>query len=280
MDDNLSIGFIGAGMMASALIKGVIKAGKAKPASITASDAYQPSLDRQAAEGVHTTLSNREVVSRSRVVFLAVKPDVVASVLDEIKDDVDPDRHLIVSIAAGISLESMEGRLNSGARVVRVMPNTPCLVSESAAAFALGTHATAEDRALVQELMGSVGYACEVKESQLDAVTGLSGSGPAYVYLLIEALADGGVRMGLPRQVALQLAAQTVKGAATMVMTTGQHPGQLKDAVTSPGGTTIAGIEALEKAGFRGAAMGAVVAATQRSQELKALSAKPDKSSK
>lgn len=153
---------------------------------------------------------------------------------------------LIISIAAGVTLATLESAL-PGHRVIRVMPNTPCLVGEAASAFSLGKHATDADRTLVKTLLDAVGLSMEVPETLLDAVTGLSGSGPAYVFQFIEALSDGGVMAGLPRNVAMQLAAQTVKGAAEMVLRTGKHPGELKDGVTSPGGTTIAGVEALEK---------------------------------
>ncbi len=176
--------------------------------------------------------------------------------------------HLLVSIAAGISLAKLSAGLNQFSRIIRVMPNTPALVGAGASAFSRGATATAEDGQLVQGLLSTVGLALKVKEKLLDAVTGLSGSGPAYVYQFIEGLSDGGVRMGLPRDVATRLAAQTVLGAAQMVLTTGQHPGQLKDAVTSPGGTTIAGLHELELGGMRGILMNAVQSATERSKEL------------
>lgn len=188
-------------------------------------------------------------------------------VLREIKDVVTSDK-LIVSIAAGVTISTIQSLLGSGVRVVRVMPNTPCLVGETAAAYALGANATKADGDVVNSLLSACGVAVPVKESMLDAVTGLSGSGPAYVYIMIEAMADGGVRMGLPRQMALQLAAKTVLGAAKMVIETAEHPGMLKDKVASPGGTTIAGIEALEKGSFRATVMSAIRAATERSKEL------------
>jgi pyrroline-5-carboxylate reductase len=175
---------------------------------------------------------------------------------------------LVVSIAAGIRLAALEHDFGENLRVVRVMPNTPCLVGQGASAYCLGGKATAEDGELVKELLSAVGLAVPVEEKLLDAVTGLSGSGPAFVYVIIDALSDGGVRMGLPRAVATALAAQTVLGAAQMVRATGEHPGVLKDRVTSPGGTTIAGLQALEEAGLRGALMSAVEAATRRAAEL------------
>ena len=262
------VGFLGAGMMASAMIKGMISAGVAKPEQICASDCFAPCREALAAEGIGATADNGAVVKRGGVVVLAVKPYDVGAVLDEVKPSFDVASTTLVSIAAGVPLAAIEARLPAGARVVRVMPNTPCLVGECASAFALGGAAGDADRARVNTLLESVGVAMEVKEKDLDAVTGLSGSGPAYVFMFIEALADGAVRAGLPRKAALALAAKTVRGAATMVLETGKHPGELKDQVTSPGGTTIAGVEALEKGGFRAAAMGAVVAAATRSKEL------------
>jgi pyrroline-5-carboxylate reductase len=177
-------------------------------------------------------------------------------------------KQLVVSVAAGVTLTAMAAGLGSGPRLVRVMPNTPCLIGRGASAFALGPGATPADSELVARLLASVGIALPVDEKLLDAVTGLSGSGPAFVYIMIEALSDGGVRMGLPREIATQLAAQTVLGAAEMVLTTGEHPGRLKDQVTSPGGTTIAGVQAMELGGVRGALMSAVEAAARRSMEL------------
>jgi pyrroline-5-carboxylate reductase len=191
----------------------------------------------------------------------------MSQVMGDLRDGLRPDQ-LIVSIAAGISLKTLADGLGSGCRIIRVMPNTPCLVGCGASAYSRGPHATEQDAQLVQRLLSNVGTAVEVPEKLLDAVTGLSGSGPAYVYQIIEALSDGGVRMGLPRETATRLAAQTVLGAAQMVLSTGQHPGALKDAVTSPGGTTIAGLHALERGGLRGTLMDAVEAATQRAKEL------------
>ncbi|CAM9701537.1 unnamed protein product [Discosporangium mesarthrocarpum] len=272
---DLRLGFIGAGMMATAMINGVIASKVAKAGNIIASDLSQPNLDRLGATGVQTTKYNEEVLrSGVDVLVLAVKPGVIPTVLSELAREQARskelvDQTLVVSIAAGVPLSAMEPLLQPRSRVVRVMPNTPCLVSEAASAYAPGSMATEGDKAMVGRLLGAVGYSCEVKEDQLDAVTGVSGSGPAYIYMLIEALADGGVRMGLPRDVAMKLAAQTARGAATMVLETGSHPGQLKDQVCSPGGTTIAAVETLEKSGFRAAALGAVVVATRRSMELK-----------
>eukprot|EP00903_Cladosiphon_okamuranus_P019207 g17661.t1 len=262
-----TLGFVGAGMMATAMINGIIAAKVSAPGSIIVSAAHKSSLERIAASGVRTAESNPEVASESDVVVVAVKPDIYPSVLQEIEPHLKEDA-LVVSIAGGISLAAVE-QLVPGKRVVRVMPNTPCLVSEGAAGFSMGSHAKDEDRDMVQRLMGAVGLACEVKEPLLDGVTGVSGSGPAYIFVLIEALADGGVRMGLPRAMAIKLAAQTVKGAAAMVLETGEHPGVLKDQVCSPGGLTIAAIESLEKNGFRSAAIQAVVTVATKSFEMR-----------
>lgn len=241
----LSVGFIGSGMMASALMDGLI-ANKVvdEPSSITCSDLYEPALEKAKAKGIVASKSNSDVCQAAKdAVILAVKPHIVPIVCKDVAS-VDSEA-IVISIAAGVSIETLEKNL-PGRRVVRVMPNTPCLVGEGAAGFALGSLATEKDRNVVQTIFGAVGVASELKEVLLNAVTGLSGSGPAYVFQFIEALSDGGVRAGLPRAVATQLAAQTVKGAAEMVLQTGKHPGLLKDGVTSPGGTTIAGVEALE----------------------------------
>ena len=210
---------------------------------------------------------NAEVVRRADVLFLAVKPQQMVRVAAELKGKLGPDL-LVISIAAGIRLSVLAQGFGEQVRLVRVMPNTPCLVGKGACGYCLGGTATPADGQLVQQLLSAVGLAFEVEEKLLDAVTGLSGSGPAFVYVIIEALSDGGVRMGLPRAVASALAAQTVLGAAQMVLSTGDHPGVLKDRVASPGGTTIAGLQALEEAGLRGGLMAAVEAATRRSLEL------------
>ena len=199
--------------------------------------------------------------------MLAVKPQTMKALLAEIKPAVSP-RHLIVSIAAGITLRQLADGLGADRRCIRVMPNTPCLVGASASGYAAGPAATPDDVALVGRLLNAVGRAFPLPETLLDAVTGLSGSGPAFVYVVIEALSDGGVRVGLPREVATALAAQTVLGAAKMVLETGLHPGALKDMVTSPGGTTIEGLHELEKGKVRAALMNAVRAATDKSKKL------------
>jgi pyrroline-5-carboxylate reductase len=261
----LAVGFLGAGQMATALAAGWARAGLLDVPRSRA--AYPDARTKfQSATGVAAGESNRAVIDACDVLVLAVKPQVMADVLAEAKAAVRP-AHLVVSIAAGVTLKTLADGLGS-TRLVRVMPNTPCLVGASATGFAPGPGATPDDAALVERLFGAVGVAHRVPEHLLDAVTGLSGSGPAFVYLFIEALADGGVKCGLPRNVAQALAAQTVLGAAKMVLETGQHPGALKDAVASPGGTTIAGLHALERAAFRAAAMDAVEAASRRAEEL------------
>jgi pyrroline-5-carboxylate reductase len=267
---SLSVGFIGAGNMATAIMDGLVSTGACKPEALVCSDHYEPSLEKARAKGVTGTKDNAKVCEIAKsAILIAVKPNVVPQVCADIS--AAPGDACIISIAAGVSLETLESHL-VGRRVVRVMPNTPCLVGEGAAGFALGKLATAEDRALVKTIFGSCGIADEVPEILLNAVTGVSGSGPAYVFQFIEAMADGGVRSGLPRDVAMKLAAQTVKGAAEMVLKTGMHPGALKDMVTSPGGTTIAGVEALEKGGLRTTVISAVVASSKRSMQLGGIS--------
>ena len=268
MASNLTIGFLGAGKMATALAKGFIQAKLVTTHEVMASDPVEAARAAFAREvGAKTTGFNPDVVNFANVLVLSVKPDQVDSVLGEISRYLG-DRHLVISIAAGIPIERLESHLNEQARVIRVMPNTPALVGCSASAFALGKSANVEDGQLAQKLFSAVGVAYQVKEGLLDAVTGLSGSGPAYAYLMIEALSDGGVAAGLPREVATRLAAQTLLGSAKMVLETGMHPGALKDMVTSPGGTTIEGIHELEKGMVRGALINAVRAATEKAKRL------------
>lgn len=265
---SISVGFLGAGQMATALAQGWIAAGLLDRGTSVASDPYPAAWTRFASEtGVRVVDTNPAVLAACRLVVLAVKPQVIPAVLSELRPHVTPD-HLFVSIAAGVTLDQLADHLGRDTRIVRVMPNTPALVGASAAGFAAGTAATPQDIELVGKLFSAVGTAFPLPEKLLDAVTGLSGSGPAFVYVFIEALADGGVRAGLPREVALKLAAQTVFGSAKMVLDTGTHPAALKDSVASPGGTTIAGLHALERAAFRAATMDAVVAATTRATEL------------
>jgi pyrroline-5-carboxylate reductase len=256
--------------MATALGEGFVRAGLVSAAELIASDPSSEARQRFArATGAEAVNDNAEVVRRAEVLFLAVKPQQMVRVAAELKGRLGPDL-LVISIAAGIRLSVLAQGFGDRVRLVRVMPNTPCLVGKGACGYCLGGSAVAADGLLVQQLLSAVGLAFEVEEKLLDAVTGLSGSGPAFVYVIIEALSDGGVRMGLPRTVASALAAQTVLGAAQMVLSTGDHPGVLKDRVASPGGTTIAGLQAMEEAGIRGGMMAAVEAATRRSLELAA----------
>lgn len=264
----LKLGFIGAGRMATALAAGLLRQGLVKPGNLWAADPVAQALEQFVERtGGSAAADNLAVARQSSVLVLAVKPQQMPMVLGELAGKLSAD-HLVVSIAAGVRLATLAEGLGPGPRLVRVMPNTPCLVGKSASAFSLGPGSQAADAALVGRLLSAVGTAYPVDEKLLDAVTGLSGSGPAFVYLMIESLSDGGVRMGLPREVATALAAQTVLGAAAMVLETGQHPAALKDQVTSPGGTTIAGLQVLEQAGVRGALIAAVEAAACRSREL------------
>lgn len=265
---DLRIGFLGAGKMATALARGWIGAGLVEPQCCRASDPVRAAQESfaQLTGGV-TEADNCSIVLNTDVLVLAVKPQNVNEVLTEIAPAIS-DRHLLLSIAAGVTLSQIAGKLGANRRVVRVMPNTPCLVAASASAYSPGDGSTLDDVRLVDRLLNAVGIAFQLPETLLDAVTGLSGSGPAFVYTVIESLSDGGVRVGLPREVATRLAAQTVLGAAKMVLESQLHPGSLKDQVTSPGGTTIAGLHALERGGLRAALIDAVAAATERSRDL------------
>jgi pyrroline-5-carboxylate reductase len=261
-------GFIGCGKMGSALIRGLLRSGRAQAAEIVASDVAPAARESLAKElSIRVTDSNADVVRSSNVVLLAVYPQIVRAVVPEIAPLVG-DQHLVISIAAGVTTNQIIAGLGANRRVVRVMPNTPAVVGAGAAAFCTAGSATAADAQFVNDFLSVIGRAWQVEERHLDAVTGLSGSGPAYVFAIIEALSDGGVRMGLPRPVATALAAQTLFGSAKMLLDTGLHPGVLKDQVTSPGGTTIAGLHALERSGIRAGLMNAVEAATLRSAEL------------
>ncbi len=254
--------------MATALSRGFVAAGLVSGKNIQASDVAPAALDAfcSSVPGAQRG-ENAAVIAQAQILFLAVKPHQMPQVLADVKQHASDDL-LVISIAAGVRLATMSAALGERCRLVRVMPNTPCLVGQSASGYCLGPRTTAADAQLVAQLLNAVGKAFPLDEKLLDAVTGLSGSGPAFAFVMIEALADGGVRMGLPRAIALALAAQTLKGAAEMVLTTGDHPAVLKDRVASPGGTTIAGLQALETAGLRGALIAAVEAATLRSIEL------------
>lgn len=262
------IGVIGAGKIGSAIARGIIHARLAANEQVMASDVSAPLREAVGLElGIKTTADNGELCEFADIVLLAVKPQIVDSVAREIAAKLGRAK-LLVSVAAGVPLARIEANLEAGARVVRVMPNIPCVVGAGAAGFAGGRHATGSDLQKVGAILDSFGIGLPVEEKYLDGVTGLSGSGPAYVFLFMEALADGGVQAGLARDVALKLAMQTVYGAAKMALESNKHLGELKDEVTSPGGTTIAGLYAMEQKGFHGTVMDAVAAATKRSQEL------------
>jgi pyrroline-5-carboxylate reductase len=268
MDNLGKLAIIGAGAMGSAFAGGLIDAGVVAARDVTLADVDRERLDKAQSElGVVVTSDNSTAVRDADVVLIAVKPAQVSAALTDMRLGIG-SRQLIVSIAAGVKIDSIEAALPAGTAVIRAMPNTPCLIRAGAIGFSRGTAVSEDQTQLAERIFDAVGISFEVPEKLLDAVTGLSGSGPAYVYLMIEALSDGGVRMGLPRAVAMKLAAQTVLGAARMVVEKGEHPAMLKDQVASPGGTTIAGIEALEKAGFRSALIEAVKAATKRAEEL------------
>lgn len=261
------IGFLGGGNMGEALIRGLVKTGLIPPDHLFVTDVRLTRLEELARlYGLHTLSDNGLLVRRVDVVILAVKPQILATVLREIAP-ATPGK-LLISVAAGVSTAVIRDHLPAGVRLIRTMPNAPALVLEGATAIAKSDGLEPGDLEVAQEIFGAVGKAVVVEEELMDAVTGLSGSGPAYIALVVEALADGGVKVGLDRQTAMMLAAQTVLGAARLLIETGTHPGQLKDMVTSPGGTAIAGIHTLESGGLRRTLMDAVERATQRSREL------------
>lgn len=264
--DVMKVGFIGAGRMGSALIRSFLDAGALTARDIVASDKDEGKLRALAALGMVVTSDNREVAKKADTIFLAVKPGEVSKVLDEIKNLVDGK--LVISIAAGIPIKLIEGKLGSKVRVVRVMPNMPCAVGEGVTAYCPGKNVGLKDKEIVKKLFSSVGIAVELEENYVDAVTGLSGSGPAYFYLIIKALADAGVKEGLPRDVAEKLAAQTAKGAGAMVLKSGKTPDELIDMVRSPGGTTAEGLKVMEERKVAEAMIEAVRAATKKAREL------------
>lgn len=259
----MKVGVIGCGKMGTALITGAIRKGALNAADVTGYDPHPAAAESFQASAGATVVDEVGGLSECEAFLLCTKPHHAATALAAL-----PGSGLVISIAAGLSIDWLQQHSPDGARVIRCMPNTPALVGTGAAGFSLGSSATTADADFARNLLGSVGIALEVPEPQLDAVTGLSGSGPAFVFMVIEALADGGVKAGLPRAQALALAAQTVSGAAKMVTETGLHPAELKDQVASPGGTTIAGIAALEEGGLRAALIDAVTAAAKRSIEL------------
>lgn len=263
-----TIGFLGAGNMAEALIRGLIHGGVVPAAQIIASGPRAERLDElRAGYGIVTTTDNAEVARRAQILVLSVKPQILERVVREVSAHVLPGA-LVISVAAGVDTATIESHLPSGARCVRAMPNTPALVRAAATAISRGRHATDADLAEARVIFDAVGLSVVLEEGQLDAVTGLSGSGPAYIFLILEALADAGVKVGLSRRNAQLLAAQTVMGSAKLLLDTDEHPGRLKDMVTSPGGTAIAGLHTLEQGGLRTTLMNAVESATKRAREL------------
>ncbi len=262
------LGFLGAGNMSGALIKGLLHAKVLPPERILASDVKADRLEQlRKLHGIRTTTDNHALLRESDVIVLGVKPQAIDKVLTDVGAEVRSDQ-LVVSVAAGVPIDALEARLPAGARVVRAMPNTPATVQAGATAIAGGAHAREDDLRIARELFEAVGRVVVLDEGLLDAVTGLSGSGPAYVMVIIEALADGGVKVGLHRDTALLLAAQTVFGSAQLLLETGEHPGRLKDMVTSPGGTAIAGLHTLESGGLRKTLIDAVEVASKRAAEL------------
>jgi len=263
------IGIIGTGNMGEALINGLIHSRSSMPKNIICSDARKDKLKWiKETYGVVTTTRNLDVVKASEIVIYAVKPQIMAAILTETAGALDMSK-LVISIAAGVSLPAIESCINKDLRLIRVMPNIAASVREGAAAIAAGKHARKNDIRLAKTIFDSVGKSVFIEENVLmDAITGLSGSGPAYIFLIVDALADAGVKMGLSREDSLFLSAQTVLGAAKLLIETKEHPGKLKDKVTSPGGTAIAGLHTLEEGGLRTTLINAVEAATRRSKEL------------
>ncbi len=263
------LGFIGAGNMGEALIKGILGSKRLKPSNIIACDKDKKRSSHIAGSyGIEVYSSPSETVNKADIVLLAVKPQNIDEVIDEIRDSIDKETP-IISIAAGVSLEHIRLRLNKSSPLIRVMPNTPALVQEGMSAICPGRGVSEGLLKYVTDLFESIGRVVVIEDERLmDAVTGLSGSGPAFVFMFLEALADGGVKMGLKRDVAELLATQTVLGSARLAIETGRHFGQLKDMVASPGGTTIAGISTLEKRGFRGIVIDAIEDATLKSIDL------------
>ena len=264
----LSVGFVGGGNMAEALIRGLVRGGHVGADRVTASGPRRERLDElHASYNIHVTTDNREVARNSSIVVLAVKPQILDKVLREIGDQLKPGT-LLISIAAGVDTETIEAAVADGVRVVRAMPNVPATVGAGATAISAGRHASEDDMVTARAIFDAVGITVTLDESHLDAVTGLSGSGPAYIFLILEALADAGVKVGLSRRDAQRLAAQTVMGSAKLLLDTDEHPGKLKDMVTSPGGTAIAGLHTLEEGGLRTTLINAVETATKRAREL------------
>ncbi|MEO6259112.1 MAG: pyrroline-5-carboxylate reductase [Thermoanaerobaculia bacterium] len=267
MSIDKTIGFIGAGNMAEAMIRGLLRGGDFTAAQVVASGPREERVrELRDTYAINATTDNR-LPAASDIVVLSVKPQILSRVLDEVGQAIGPET-LVISIAAGVPVAAIQAKLPTGARVVRAMPNTPALVDAAATAIARGDHARDSDLDDAKRIFDSIGLTVILEESLLDAVTGLSGSGPAYVFLILEALSDAGVKVGLSRRTSQLLAAQTLFGSAKLLLETNEHPGRLKDMVTSPGGTAITGLHTLEHGGLRTTLMNAVEAATRRSREL------------
>lgn len=262
-----TIGFVGGGNMAEAMIRGLLRGGHFKPEQVSVSGPREERMRELREKYEIEATTDNKVPAAAQIVVLSVKPQIMSRVLTEIADTIDADA-LVLSIAAGVPVAAIQSRLAGGTRVVRAMPNTPALVDAGATAIAGGEHARESDLADARRIFDAIGLTVVLDEYQLDAVTGLSGSGPAYVFLILEALSDAGVKVGLSRRTAQLLAAQTLLGSAKLLLETNEHPGRLKDMVTSPGGTAITGLHTLENGGVRTTLMNAVEAATRRSREL------------
>ena len=268
MFENKRIAVLGAGKLGEALITGMVDAGTASKKQFIATAAHQERLDiLQKKLGIDTTLSNGDAVRKAHLVLLCVKPQTVEEVLRQVSNDLTPD-HLVISVAASVTTQFMESILTKPVPVLRTMPNTPCFIRKGMTAIASGKYATPEHVAQAQRIFGGIGRTLILDEKHMDAVTGLSASGPAFVYIIIESFIEAGVKVGLPREAATQMAAQMVLGASSMVLETGEHPAKLKDIVTTPAGCTIDGILELEDGGLRVTLIKAVVRATQRAKEL------------
>ncbi len=268
MLENKKIGFIGAGVMGKAIIGGLIESGYVKKENIFASEINQELANKVSSElGISASIDNNKVAESSDILFICTKPFIIKKVLEDISNSLG-EKTLVISIAAGVSSETIENSINKSIPVIRTMPNTPVLVKEGMVALCRGKHATDEHIELTKNLFEQTGKCIEVPEKLINAVTGISGSGPAFMYLIIEALADGGVKKGLPKKTAIELAAQTALGAAKMVLETGKHPAILKDEVTTPGGTTIAGLMTMEEHGVRSALAKTVQSTAEKADEL------------
>jgi pyrroline-5-carboxylate reductase len=265
---DLKIGFIGCGKMAQAMIKGMISSGKIKAAQITVSTKTDATLKIvKESYGVHTTIDNKEVAEHSDLLFLAIKPELHSEIIKEIKDTIG-EKTIIITVAAGITLKGLEKEFGKEIKAVRTMPNTPSYVGEGMTPFSVNNRLNKEDLQLVTYILQSFGKAEVISEDLMDSIPSISGASPAYVYMFIEALADGGVKNGLSRNQAYRLAAQAVMGAAKMVLETGKHPGELKDEVCTPGGATIEAVSALEQHGLRYAVLQAMEKCTDKAKNL------------